>query len=339
MGRIRRDGKRIRAGGGRTRNEDCCCECNCETDGPTADFSYELTDDDPCTFDFTDESVAGECGAIVAWAWYVEGEETPFSTSQNPTGIELDGDGPWEVTLTVTDSEGCEDSAVMTVVCCDCETDGPTAGFYPLQIDHSPCEVTFVNTSTPGACGAITGYFWDFGDGNTSTSEEPTHTYASNGPWTVTLTVTDAAGCEDAASGSITCAAATICCSCYPSTMPSQVEVTIAFSGGTCAFYAGTYILDRDSPTSCGYTLDLCSDPMLRFVLLASFDNTNGLTVTLSMSTSPSPAPCGVLSHIWRCSCPGVSGNCDNVDHDCNSVLTNNCGFLITSTCHVRAIH
>ncbi|MBT8257526.1 MAG: gliding motility-associated C-terminal domain-containing protein [Bacteroidia bacterium] len=34
-------------------------------------------------------------------------------------------------------------------------------------------------------------FLWDFGDGNTSTLENPIHTYASTGPYTVTLTVFD----------------------------------------------------------------------------------------------------------------------------------------------------
>ena len=35
-------------------------------------------------------------------------------------------------------------------------------------------------------------YLWEFGDGATSTEENPTHTYTSNGPYNVTLTVFDA---------------------------------------------------------------------------------------------------------------------------------------------------
>jgi len=40
-------------------------------------------------------------------------------------------------------------------------------------------------------------YLWDFGDGNTATGLNPTHTYADNGTYTVTLTVTDPHGASD----------------------------------------------------------------------------------------------------------------------------------------------
>lgn len=63
----------------------------------------------------------------------------------------------------------------------------PTAAFNSNVavnvVDFTPNDLT--NTS----------YNWDFGDGNTSTDVTPQHTYAANGSYTVTLTVTNANGC------------------------------------------------------------------------------------------------------------------------------------------------
>ena len=58
-------------------------------------------------------------------------------------------------------------------------------------------EVAFTNCSKNA-----TAYAWDFGDGNTSTQQEPVHTYASSGSYVVTLlagsdTNTDGALTED----------------------------------------------------------------------------------------------------------------------------------------------
>jgi len=50
--------------------------------------------------------------------------------------------------------------------------------------------VTFTDASTSGSITPLD-YFWDFGDGSTSTLPNPTHTYASNGLYTVNLIVTD----------------------------------------------------------------------------------------------------------------------------------------------------
>jgi PKD repeat protein len=52
--------------------------------------------------------------------------------------------------------------------------------------------VRFTDLST----GEITSWLWNFGDGKTSTEQNPTNYYSSDGYYTVTLTVTGP-GCED----------------------------------------------------------------------------------------------------------------------------------------------
>jgi Zn-dependent metalloprotease len=54
----------------------------------------------------------------------------------------------------------------------------------------SPALITFTNNSING-----TSFSWDFGDGNTSTSTNPTHTYTSAGVYTVRLITNGAASC------------------------------------------------------------------------------------------------------------------------------------------------
>lgn len=44
--------------------------------------------------------------------------------------------------------------------------------------------------------GAPTSWLWDFGDGNTSTQQNPTHTYAAAGTYTVTMTASNAFGSD-----------------------------------------------------------------------------------------------------------------------------------------------
>ncbi len=63
-----------------------------------------------------------------------------------------------------------------------------TAGF-DAATESSYQEYTFTNTSFNGAS-----FEWDFGDGNTSTEKSPTHTYTSDGAYTVQLTAKNVGG-------------------------------------------------------------------------------------------------------------------------------------------------
>jgi gliding motility-associated-like protein len=55
-----------------------------------------------------------------------------------------------------------------------------------------PLTVNFTNNST----GSVS-WLWNFGDGNTSTQQSPTHTYTAYGNFTVTLIATNTSGCTD----------------------------------------------------------------------------------------------------------------------------------------------
>jgi uncharacterized membrane protein len=58
-----------------------------------------------------------------------------------------------------------------------------TSGYAPITV-----KFTDQSTSSPAA------WNWNFGDGNTSTLQNPTHTYSTAGNYTVTLTASNAAG-------------------------------------------------------------------------------------------------------------------------------------------------
>ena len=75
-----------------------------------------------------------------------------------------------------------------------CEgTGGGTAPIAAFSFSATLLEVTFTDASTDSD-GTVVSWNWDFGDGNTSTEQNPMHTYAANGTYTVALTVTDDAG-------------------------------------------------------------------------------------------------------------------------------------------------
>lgn len=58
---------------------------------------------------------------------------------------------------------------------------------FQYSIGPGTNEVIFAQTNF----GIVQSFFWDFGDGNTSEEPSPTHSYASNGTYTVSLTTTN----------------------------------------------------------------------------------------------------------------------------------------------------
>jgi gliding motility-associated-like protein len=74
----------------------------------------------------------------------------------------------------------------------------PTASFTGAASTCLGSPTPFVDKSTTGG-GTISSWQWDFGDGQTNTSQNPLHTYAAAGNYTVNLTVTNSNGCTAAA--------------------------------------------------------------------------------------------------------------------------------------------
>lgn len=71
-------------------------------------------------------------------------------------------------------------------------SEGLTAGIEVVTTNPSAnATVTFNNTGSTGAS-----YFWDFGDGNTSTNENPNHVYEEEGEYTVVQSVITSNGCS-----------------------------------------------------------------------------------------------------------------------------------------------
>lgn len=101
--------------------------------------------------------------------------------------------GCFDVTLTQTDTQGCDTTVTFNDIVC---IEDVHAEFYvnPGTIGPGNSTVGFYNLST-----GATGYFWDFGDGETSTVFEPFHTYGTNlqTGYTATLVATSQAGCVD----------------------------------------------------------------------------------------------------------------------------------------------
>ncbi len=118
-----------------------------------------------------------------SWLWDFGDGNT--STMQNPTHTYATS-GNYPVCLTATNACGTDSSCVTVSVGC------PT-----LDSDFSASSTNLNANFTDNSAGAVSSWLWDFGDGNTSTVQSPSHTYASSGSYSVCLTVTDSCGITD----------------------------------------------------------------------------------------------------------------------------------------------
>jgi parallel beta-helix repeat protein len=151
---------------------------------PVASFtvSTEIPNVDE-VISFTDTSTGGNLPLSYHWDF----GDTMTSTDQHPThsyGIE----GTFTVSLTVTDGDGDVNSSSMTITVSGY---GELSASFTVSSDNvfTDEEVSFTDTTAGGS--PPLSYSWDFGDGTSSTEQNPTHTYAEAGTYTVTLTVTD----------------------------------------------------------------------------------------------------------------------------------------------------
>ncbi len=158
---------------------------------PVTDFSF--TPSSPRDVDivhFNDNSYDTD-GSVVSWYW--EFGDGHNSTLQNPTHTYPD-DGTYTINLTVIDDDGASSASKDNITVRNVP---PTADFYyvppsPDDLDN----VSFYDLSSD-ADGNVVSYSWEFGDGNTSNEQNPSHTYANNGIYTVKLTVKDDDGASD----------------------------------------------------------------------------------------------------------------------------------------------
>jgi len=158
---------------------------------PIADFTYSPTQ--PCVFDsvqFTDTSI-DPAGKLVDWYWtFGDGDA---SSDQN-TSHQYSATGQYTVTLTVTDDDGETDDFSETITVVNAP---PVADFtFKPSIPRANEQVNFTDLSVDYD-GSIVSWFWDFDDGNTSTGQDPTHSYSDLGIYNVELTVTDNEGLTD----------------------------------------------------------------------------------------------------------------------------------------------
>jgi gliding motility-associated-like protein len=153
-----------------------------------ADFSANITSGcAPILVQFSDQST----GNPTSWTWNLGNGTT--SNVQNPSTTYFTP-GSYAISLTVTNASGTDTKTItgfISVV--------PTPVVQFTSNDSGllcvPQTILFTDNSNTGSPGTVS-YIWDFGDGNFSSALNPSHSYANSGNYSVSLSVTNGAGCS-----------------------------------------------------------------------------------------------------------------------------------------------
>ncbi len=123
------------------------------------------------TIEFIDQSSAN----TTEWSWIFEGGSPTNSSEQDPV-VSYDSPGTYDVTLIASSSNGSDTLSVVDYITI---YELPSASFAYNVNDR---QLTLENQSNHS-----TSYYWDFGDGSSSSEESPTHEYTQDGIYDVEL--------------------------------------------------------------------------------------------------------------------------------------------------------
>jgi PKD repeat protein len=186
----------------------------------------------PLAVNFTGSATGGTSPYTYRWTF----GDGSSSTTRNPSHTYSTA-GSYTATLTVTDSQSATNSKSLSISVTAATSQltaaasaNPTSGVAPLAVNF-----------TGGATGGTTpySYSWSFGDGGSSSTQNPSHTYSASGSYTATLSVTDAQNASNSKSLTISVTAApsqlTAAVSADPTSgvVPLAVNFTGSATGGT----------------------------------------------------------------------------------------------------------
>ncbi|MFY7884500.1 MAG: PKD domain-containing protein, partial [Dolichospermum sp.] len=191
---------------------------------PTANFSTTATNDcySSLVVGFTNTS----SGVGNSYTWNFGTSTTDTSNTVNPTKTYITT-GTYSITLFATGLNGCKDTISKTITL----SEKAIASFNinnPSQCVNNN-NFTFTNTST----GTVLSYFWDFGDGFTSTATNPTKSFTNTGTYTVTLIATHTSGCKDTTSKTVTLLTVPTASFSYTGATSCTNNLTLSFTNTT----------------------------------------------------------------------------------------------------------
>jgi PKD repeat protein len=225
-------------------------------------------------------------GTIASYAW-------SFGDGQNGTGSQVShvyqAAGNYTATLTVTDNGGATGSSTVGISAVSNQPPTANASASPTS-GNAPLLVTFTGSGADPD-GTIASYTWTFGDGGTSSLQNPTHSYVSGGSFTATVTVTDNNGATGSSSVGITVVAPTNQ-SPIANAGPDQVNldpgVTVLLNGTASSDPDGTITSYQWTQTA-GPAITLSGASTATPSFAAPLNTTAAYTFMLTVTDSGSP--------------------------------------------------
>jgi PKD repeat protein len=167
---------------------------------PDADFIYSPASPDPGdVVYFTDQSYCADSNDyIIEWRWYFgDGDSSIVYYPDNPDVTHIYADtGMYMATLTVFDNDTCMGSITQGVNINSTLQLPPLADFI-IDFTCLNMYTFFTDLSIPNGGTPIVSWAWDFGDGGTSTLQNPQYLYGSSGNYDITLIVTNSDNLSD----------------------------------------------------------------------------------------------------------------------------------------------
>ncbi len=117
-----------------------------------------------------------------SFEWQFPGGEPSVSTLANPTVV-YENPGSYNVTLITSNLNGNDTITLLNYIQVN------TVPAVSFGFSYNETTFNFINTGS-----GATGFNWNFGDGNTSTQENPVHTYTTEGNFTVNFSATNGCG-------------------------------------------------------------------------------------------------------------------------------------------------
>jgi PKD repeat protein len=220
---------------------------------PTAVATADVTNGEaPLMVFFNGSGSSDADGMLISYAWeFGDGNSTTGATAFNTYTVA----GTYVATLTVTDNEGATATDSITITVTEPAANQPPTAVANADVTSgtAPVAVNFTGSGSSDSDGTIASYAWAFGDGATSNTTNPSHSYTAAGTYVATLTVTDNEGAT--ATDSVTIIVTEPGTGCTSNcAIVSDISLVVRGNGSLVALVT---VVDENGSTLSGATVDV----------------------------------------------------------------------------------